>query len=268
MIMFSKGSRYRNVSESVFLTAAGERIRSKALRLIPALESNVLHTVKGGDRLDLLAYKYYGDTTKWWQISDANPEWAFPVDLLETTPLLEERFILTHANFEVRYAQLIAALAHIGSVRNDAVIYFDLKETADPSEPRQIVTPSFLDEKIMVIYPLARRADVLAAIEGHNFHCLSSFSFPQGNDLAEIFTIDDPQVKRDWDLLVASLSETPGVVETQSVLAERTLSLVYNTHAVAKEWLVSLMSDRGFTVEAVANSRIGRKINIPPNQFV
>ena len=65
------------------------------------------HTVNGGDRLDLLAYKYYGDTTKWWQICDANPDWHFPLDLLDLTPLVEQVLLLTHADFAVRYDQLI-----------------------------------------------------------------------------------------------------------------------------------------------------------------
>jgi hypothetical protein len=254
LIMFSKGSRYRNLSESVFLTAAGERIRGKALRVIPAPESNVLHTVKGGDRLDLLAYKYYGDTTKWWQISDANPERPFPLDLLETTPLAEELFTLIHANFAVRYDHLIIALENIGTVRNDAVNYFELQETMETSAPPQVVTPSFLDEKIMVVYPPAERDAVLTAIEAHKFHRLGSFSFPQGTDLVEIFTIDDPAVKANWDLLVANLSETPGVVEVESSIAERTLSLVYNTDTVTQESLVGLMKEQGFVVETAPRS--------------
>jgi len=261
--MFSKGSRYRNLSESVFLTAEGERIRSKVLRLIPPRESTVLHTVKGGDRLDLVAYKYYGDTTKWWQISDANPEWSFPVDLLGTTPLVEERFSLTHADFEVRYDRLITALKNLGVVGNDLVTYFTLNE---PFESQEIAQPNFLEEKVLVKYPPANRALVLAAIRTHDFHRLSSFSFMQQTDLVEVFTIDDPEVKRRWRLLVSDLGQTPGVVAVESSVAEGIFTLAYNTETVARESLLGLINQQGFIVDITPISRIGRKIHIPPNQ--
>jgi phage tail protein X len=32
------------------------------------------YQVIGSDRLDTLAQAFYGDSTKWWAISDANPE--------------------------------------------------------------------------------------------------------------------------------------------------------------------------------------------------
>jgi hypothetical protein len=282
--MFSKGSRYRNLSESVALTAEGERIRGKVLRLIPELESTVRHTVKLGDRLDLLAYKYYGDTAKWWQISDANPERPFPVDLLDTTPLAEERFVLSHADFEGRYARLIVALKNLalkkaGAVRNDTVSYFDSNEP--DFESQQIVEPNFLAATVLVTYEPATRAAVLKAIQDHKFHRLGSFSFPQGADLVEIFTIDDPEVKRGWDLLVSELDQTPGVVKVHSSLAERTLVVVYNTDTAAvarpsgralaaRESLLSLIKTQGFdvSVNTTPSSRLGRKINIPPQQVV
>jgi len=268
--MFNRGSRYRNLSESVVLTAAGERIRGKVLRVIPGPESIVRHTVKLGDRLDLLAYKYYGDTTKWWQIGDANPARPFPVDLLDTAPLAEELFYLGHAGFEVRYAQLIIALKNIavkkdGAVRHDIVSYFDLKE---PFEIEEIVEPNFLEESVLVTYEPANRAAVLAAIHDHEFHRLGSFAFSQGADLVEVFTIDDPEVKRGWNLLVAGLGQTAGVVKVESSLAERTLGLAYNTDMLTKESLLSLMDKQGFIVNATPSMRVGQKINIPPNQVV
>ena len=44
-------------------------------------EKALIHIVKEGDRLDLLAYTYYGDPTKFWLICDANQA-MFPPDLL------------------------------------------------------------------------------------------------------------------------------------------------------------------------------------------
>ena len=263
--MFTKGSRYRNLSESAFLNAKGERLRGKDLRLIRVPESRVLHTVTGGDRLDLLAYKYYGDTTKWWQISDANPEWSFPVDLLDETPIVEELFTLTHPGFELRYAQLITALKNLGTVRNDSIGYFESKE---PFESLKPVEPSFLAETVLVIYPPASRPQVLLAIQTQGFQRLDSFSFPQGPNIAESFTIDDPEAKRGWHSLVDSLSKTAGILDVQSSLTEATLTLVYNSSVVSRESLSGLTAANGFIVTAVPSSRIGRKIKIPPNQIV
>jgi len=271
--MFSKGSRYRNLSELVFLTAQGDRVRSKVLRIIPSRESNVLHAVKDGDRLDLLAYKYYSDTKKWWQISDANPEWAFPLDLLKTAPLAEEVFAMTHADFEVRYDRLITALENIGEVINNSVNYFELKEPSaqeilEKDFRKEIVEPNYLEERVLVRYPPAQRAAVLAAIQDHDFHLLGAFSFTKGPDLVETFTIDDPEVKRVWDLLVATLGQMPGVVTVKSSLTDKTMGLVYNSDTVTRESLVSLMNAHGFIIETTPVTRVGRKIRIPPNQVV
>jgi nucleoid-associated protein YgaU len=47
-------------------------------RTEPALE----HRVVAGDRLDLLAARYFGDPLQFWRIADANPA-ASPDELLE-----------------------------------------------------------------------------------------------------------------------------------------------------------------------------------------
>jgi hypothetical protein len=38
------------------------------------------HVVTDGDRIDVLAYHYFGDATLWWIIADRN-DIAFPLDL-------------------------------------------------------------------------------------------------------------------------------------------------------------------------------------------
>src|SRR4030095_7689313 len=97
LIMFTRGSRYRNLPETAVLNAKGEWVRGKDLRLIPARETllaptgqQVTHTVLEADRLDLLPLEYDGDTTRWWQVGDVNPELPFPTDLLDRRPLVEE----------------------------------------------------------------------------------------------------------------------------------------------------------------------------------
>lgn len=39
------------------------------------------YTVQMGDRVDILASRYFGDPTLWWIIADANPEILFPTAL-------------------------------------------------------------------------------------------------------------------------------------------------------------------------------------------
>ena len=39
----------------------------------------VNHVITGADSLELLAWRYYGRSTAWWHIADANPL-AFPLD--------------------------------------------------------------------------------------------------------------------------------------------------------------------------------------------
>lgn len=50
---------------------------------IPLSENDVLIYTIRGDRLDNLAYQFYGDTTLWWILSVANPD--LPNDSLYPT---------------------------------------------------------------------------------------------------------------------------------------------------------------------------------------
>jgi hypothetical protein len=55
---------------------------SLAERPIPPLvdyPDSLLHVMKGGETLDLLAFVYYGREDLWWRIADANPA-RFPMD--------------------------------------------------------------------------------------------------------------------------------------------------------------------------------------------
>jgi len=274
--MFSKGSRYRNLAETIFLNAQGERVQGKVLRRMRrpsdpsangTFENRFQHTVLTGDRLDLLAYKYYSDTTRWWLISDGNPEWPYPLDLLDERPLVEETFRLTHIAFQGRYFELIVALGGIGEVHANSVSFFSLDEKED-FETRQELDPSFLEENVLVVYAPTRRNDLLNAMQTRGFRRLRSFGFPFGGRFAESFVLDDPAAKVDWQTLLDDLHATPGLVDVQTELTESTLDIVYNSAAISRESLVNLISSHGFDFEAIPYSRVGRKIRIPPNQFV
>jgi len=82
--MLLKGSRYEG--SAPFTAAPGEGpaplFPGLRPRPIPPTAGVVEHTVKAGERLDLLARHYYNDDRLWWRIADANPEALYGGDLL------------------------------------------------------------------------------------------------------------------------------------------------------------------------------------------
>lgn len=70
--MFFKGSRYEKVGNAQFTDAQGRVIQYKKIRWIPNTPARFNHLVLQGERLDLLAYRYYRDPLKFWHIADAN----------------------------------------------------------------------------------------------------------------------------------------------------------------------------------------------------
>lgn len=78
--MFINKSRYKNATAfSEPSEFAGVRPRE-----IGAAEGVIEHTVKAGDRLDLLARHYYNNDRLWWRILDANPDILHGGDLMIT----------------------------------------------------------------------------------------------------------------------------------------------------------------------------------------
>jgi nucleoid-associated protein YgaU len=82
MRMIFKGSRYEKVGVYQGRDADGNTFTALAIRLIPDTPAGYLHTFKAGERLDILAYNFYRNPEKWWQIADANTAMD-PEDLLE-----------------------------------------------------------------------------------------------------------------------------------------------------------------------------------------
>lgn len=71
--MFVRGSRYEAVPERVFHDGNGREIVYKLLRLIREPRAGgQAHEVQQGDRLDLLAHRYFGDPEQFWRICDGN----------------------------------------------------------------------------------------------------------------------------------------------------------------------------------------------------
>jgi len=92
--MFKKGSRYRKVPDLLAVDAKGRRSMVKDCRPLPETDGDFQHIVESPDRLDHLAYRYYREPRKWWNICDANPEFLSPLALLGDESRVTVRFPL------------------------------------------------------------------------------------------------------------------------------------------------------------------------------
>jgi nucleoid-associated protein YgaU len=75
------GSRYAGVPVRQVTRPDGAVVSVLGIRFIGPTPAGYLHTVTAGDRLDLLAHRFYGDADRGWLIADANSE-LDPQDLL------------------------------------------------------------------------------------------------------------------------------------------------------------------------------------------
>lgn len=80
--MIFKDSRYARTETYIVTDAHGNPHPALKIRLIPRTAAVFRHTVTDSDRLDLLAYQYYGKADRFWRIGDANNE-VQPDDLLQ-----------------------------------------------------------------------------------------------------------------------------------------------------------------------------------------
>lgn len=72
--MIFKGSRYERTGAYTVTTADGRRVTALKIRFIPPTPAGFLHTFTADERLDLLAFEFYGNPEKFWLIADANTE--------------------------------------------------------------------------------------------------------------------------------------------------------------------------------------------------
>ena len=80
--MIFTNSRY--VNSPVLLVEGSDGVsRPTVYRNSVGLPNSFLHyQVVYGDRMDLLAFRFFGDPTLWWVIADANPEVFYPDALI------------------------------------------------------------------------------------------------------------------------------------------------------------------------------------------
>jgi nucleoid-associated protein YgaU len=88
-VTFPTDSRYHGSATLTYTTADGRSIAYLVRRFVPQpgapnFATVARHTVKQGDRLDLIAAKYLGDPLLFWLICDANGAMR-PDALVETT---------------------------------------------------------------------------------------------------------------------------------------------------------------------------------------
>ena len=248
--MFAKNSRYVRLPESSPVDAQGDRLRGKDLRRIPFSSGTFTHTVQTRDRLDLLAQKYYGEPTKWWQICDANPEFEFPLDLLERVPVREEVFSLVDGDAEKRFNALVAALTGLGAVRNPFM-------------------EASVSSVVVLSAPPVPRTQVLSQIAAQGLHFLRSFAWVDGMNNGELFFFEDRAAKLNWRLLLEALADTPGVLEAQSQSESGLVRVVYNSALAGRDTVLKRIALQGYALDpALSNpvERIGDAIVIPPNQ--
>ena len=87
-VTFPADSRYYGASTLTYVSSTGEAIAYLAPRIVPQpgfpnFATVAQHTVRQGDRLDLIAAKYLGDPLIFWLICDANGA-IDPHDLVAT----------------------------------------------------------------------------------------------------------------------------------------------------------------------------------------
>lgn len=247
--MFAKNSRYFGLPESSPVNAAGERLRGKNLRLIAPSPGTFLHIVQGRDRLDLMAFRYYQEPTKWWQISDANPDFAFPVDLLDRGPIREQTLALVSVDSEARFDGLVSDLTSIGEVRNPLM---------DFSESSVVVLSVTQFTRVQIINQIGSRG----------LHYLHSFAWNDGMTTGELFRFDDRIAKQNWGLLMQDLKNLPGILELQSIAEDGTVRLVYNSSMIERARILKVIGLRSYDVDqqlSQSSDRVGAQVVIPPN---
>lgn len=77
------GSRYTYAKTYRDVTDEGLAVTifDRRTGYIPPHPADTIHVVSEGDRLDLIAFKYYGDTQLGWVILDANPQYDTELDI-------------------------------------------------------------------------------------------------------------------------------------------------------------------------------------------
>ena len=138
--LFSRISRYHTLPDIVTTDARGRTLLSKTLRPLPQAPGTFRHTAEDADRLDHLAYKYYRQPTKWWRLSDANPEFLSPQALLGKEPIVTDRFPLEFDGAQPPWASLVQKLTqHVGVEKVEVMEEIRLTPKAQTVRGRRVM---------------------------------------------------------------------------------------------------------------------------------
>lgn len=170
--MFSRQSRYRDVPDVTVPDARGRMVLAKDLRTTPVVTGTYRHTVTAGDRLDMLAWQYYGRPLQFWRICDANPDVLSPLALVGQETIDAVRVPVTVSG-DPPWAKLVAALIATAGV--DDVLVDDGTRlarrqrteggttfTLTVTEPDRAVVITFHRARIVV-------TDLITVIQGAGF---------------------------------------------------------------------------------------------------
>ncbi|MFI7690059.1 hypothetical protein ACIBQ6_13365 [Nonomuraea sp. NPDC049655] len=120
--MFSNLSRYRAVPEEVVADVRGEAAVAAGLRPLPEAPAVLTHVIKAGDRLDQLAFAYYGQPLQYWRICDANPDYLSPLALLGREPLITTFFPVSEPRTGPPWGRTLQLLADTVGVVDVVVV--------------------------------------------------------------------------------------------------------------------------------------------------
>jgi hypothetical protein len=123
MDVFGRQSRYRDVPDVTVPTARGRLVLAKDTRPLPDVTGTFRHTVSANDRLDQLAWTYYGQPLQFWRICDGNPDFLSPLALIGQEAVVTTRFPVTSPDDDPPWSAVLRELADTVGV--DAVTVAD-----------------------------------------------------------------------------------------------------------------------------------------------
>lgn len=263
--MYSKRSRYYRLSDAVHPDRKGIERNCKALRKLPEVNGQFLHTLEASDRLDHLAYKYYRQSLHWWRICDANPEFHTPLALLDKTPSTELKLAFHRDGGAPPLSGLYSRLEQLTGVeRIEKGENGGQPETAIAEADSVLFTlpgalQTELDEAVRTqTFPAA--LDTALQVEGLTLSGPLRFS-KSGEALWQVTVGDGAQLYRfyysgDTGLITAVEATTRWSL---------TVSVFYNRNSITQEEIDDQLVASGFEIdESVIQTRIGQSILIPP----
>ncbi|MFG1947054.1 hypothetical protein [Nonomuraea sp. NPDC048826] len=167
-------SRYRAVPAEVVADARGETAVAAGLRPLPEAPAVLMHVIRAGDRLDRLAFTYYGQSLYYWRICDANPDYLSPLALLGREPLVTTGFPVFEPPTGPPWGQALRLLADTVGVADVVVI----DELGPPRSTALLVKHNRLDVDAEGIAEVIRSAGFTVGIPAERSRIGESIAIP------------------------------------------------------------------------------------------